>query len=164
MVLPVTVAPAARIRSTTVACVRAGACAASHSGLPPPVRSPAMSYMSLTSAVRPARGPLALPAIGAARSCGTRKDVFIGMSSEDGSPHGAQRNAGSAVPDCGLRHLPAIPVENFFAIPGGDAGARKDRLEGALDVADAVRHAGEVRMHRDRHEFRPRHRLGIEPL
>jgi len=43
MVLPVTVAPAARIFATAAACARAGFCAASHSGLPPPVRVPAMS-------------------------------------------------------------------------------------------------------------------------
>jgi hypothetical protein len=39
-------------------------------GLPQPVRSPWISYISLTTAIRPASGPLTTPAIGAARSCG----------------------------------------------------------------------------------------------
>src|SRR6202011_6043298 len=55
-------------------------CAASHSGLPPPVRYPAMSYMSLTAAVRPAKGPAAAPATGAARSCGTNADRAVDIA------------------------------------------------------------------------------------
>src|SRR4030081_2077991 len=94
------VAPAARIFSTAAAWVRAGACAASQSGLPPPVREPAMSYMSLTTAPSPASGPDGSPVTGAARSCGTKKEVFTWIFlSIVGSPHGAQRNAGTAVPD-----------------------------------------------------------------
>ena len=43
-------------------------------------------------------------------------------------------------------------------------GRAQDLLERALHVADAVRHAREIRVHGDRHEFRPRRRFGVEPL
>src|SRR5215469_5775401 len=165
MVLPVMVAPAARIFATTAACVRAGGCAASHSGLPPPVRSPAMSYMSLTRAVRPARGPSALPAIGPAISCGTKKEVFIDMSfGAAPQPAWSEAQCRDGGPGLRLRRLSAVPVEDFSTVPGGDAGARKNLFEGALDMADAMRHARQIRVHRDRHELRPRRGFGIEPF
>ena len=48
--------------------------------VPAPVREPAMSYMSLTAALRPASGPDALPATGAARSWGTKNAPRLGSS------------------------------------------------------------------------------------
>src|SRR5713101_2730578 len=74
MVLPMMVAPASRIRRTAAAEEVAGVAAASQSGLPPPVRWPAMSYMSLTAQVRPASGPVPAPETGASRSCGTKAE------------------------------------------------------------------------------------------
>ncbi len=68
IVLPMMVAPAARIFATAAALVFAGAWVASQVGLPAPVGKPAMSYMSLTAALSPASGPSPLPAIGAAIS------------------------------------------------------------------------------------------------
>src|SRR3982074_2721632 len=110
------VAPAARIFSTAAAWVRAGACAASQSGLPPPVRDPAMSYMSLTTALSPASGPDGLPTTGAARSCGTKKEVvtciFLLVL---GSPH---RALGSC-----LRQAQGQAPRN-----AGTAGAQSPRL------------------------------------
>src|SRR5271166_5095944 len=67
-------APAPRMRATAAAFAAAGACAASQSGLPPPVREPAMSYMSLTAALRPASGPSFDPITGAFKSCGTKAE------------------------------------------------------------------------------------------
>src|SRR5438270_11608520 len=80
MVLPVIVAPAARRRSMATACRAAGRADASQSGLPPPVRLPAMSYMSLTTAVKPASGPSAAPRTGASRSWGTKNDPLISLA------------------------------------------------------------------------------------
>ena len=73
MVLPMIVAPAARIFATAAALVDAGAWVASQVGLPAPVREPAMSYMSLTAAVRPVSGPVPLPVTGAAQIMGNEK-------------------------------------------------------------------------------------------
>src|SRR5262249_33897661 len=53
---------------------------ASQVGLPAPVREPAMSYMSLTAAVRPIRGPVPLPVTGAARSWGTKNAPRLSSS------------------------------------------------------------------------------------
>src|SRR5262249_15014862 len=52
----------------------AGACASSQSGLPPPGRYPATSYMSLTAALRPASEPAPAPLRGAVKSCGTKAE------------------------------------------------------------------------------------------
>ena len=60
--------------------------------------------------------------------------------------------------------LGQMPIENLCPVPGRDAGPRENFLERALHVADTVGHARQVRMHRDRHEFRPRRRFGVEPL
>src|SRR5262247_1976891 len=65
-------------------------------------------------------------------------------------------------PGCDL--LRQMPIENFCPVPRCDAGPAQDLLEGALHVADAMWHAREIGMHGDRHEFRPRRRLGIEPF
>ena len=117
---------------TAAAWARAGACAASQSGLPPPVRSPAMSYMSLTAALRPASGPSAAPSSGAFRSCGTKTErarAFDIRASEF----------------LWLR-VPRYQSRILLAVPGDDAGLRQNLLEGALDVPDAVRHAGQIGM------------------
>src|SRR4029078_8113227 len=73
MVLPVMVAPAASSFSTTGQCAVAGVALASQAGLPPPVRSPAMAYMSLSTALSPASGPAPAPLSRDFRSCGTKK-------------------------------------------------------------------------------------------
>jgi hypothetical protein len=78
MVLPMMVAPAARIFATAAAFVRAGAWVASQVGLPAPVLVPAMSYMSLTAAVSPASGPAPLPATGVSMSWGTKNAPGMG--------------------------------------------------------------------------------------
>ena len=70
------VAPAASSFSTAAACRVAVCACASQSGLPAPVFSPAMSYMSLTAALSPASGPLAAPLSGAFRSCGTKNPLI----------------------------------------------------------------------------------------
>src|SRR3954447_3239245 len=130
------VAPAASNFSTTVQCAVAGTALASQSGLPAPVRSPAMAYMSLTTAVRPANGPAAAPLSGAFRSCGTKKPLTLWW------------------PSFGAALLRAeIPVEDFLAAPAGDAGLRQDLLEGPLDVLDAVGLSRQIGMHRDRHDL-----------
>ena len=68
------VAPASRIFCTAAQFFAAGVWVASQVGLPQPATSPAMSYMSLTTAVSPASGPVAAPWIGAAMSCGTKAE------------------------------------------------------------------------------------------
>src|SRR5262249_33894843 len=62
------------MRTTAAAVDVAGACASSQSGLPPPVRYPAKSYMSLTAALRPASEPAPAPLRGAVKSCGTKAE------------------------------------------------------------------------------------------
>src|SRR5262249_60507207 len=62
------------MRATAAAVEVAGACAASQSGLPPPVRYPAISYMSLTAALSPASGPAPAPLRGAVKSWGTKAE------------------------------------------------------------------------------------------
>src|SRR5262249_1377754 len=100
-----------------------------------------MSYMSLTAQVSPASGPVAAPGIGASMSCGMK----------------AER----AWEDCGMEArnsvllLGQIPVENLRAVPGDDAVVPENGFERALDMGDAVRHAGQVGMHGDRHDLRP---------
>src|SRR6516164_11162293 len=121
------VAPAARIFATASACRAAGFCAASHSGLPPPVRSPAMSYMSLMTAVSPASGPLAAPRIGALILCGTKKDSVTGLL--------------------------LVPIENVHAIPRRHTRLAQHVLEGAADVVDPMRRPGQIAMHGDSHDL-----------
>src|SRR5262249_3200440 len=101
-----------------------GRCAASQSGLPPPVHMPAMSYMSFTAAVSLASGPCAAPARGSGKSCGTnalRKWCDADML----SPFA----------------LREIPIENLGAVPRDDAWVAENLLECALHVRDAVRNA-----------------------
>ena len=79
---------------------------ASQSGLPPPARSPAMAYMSLTTAERPASGPVG----------GALERRFEIVRDEEAA--------------IGLRHFGffslraggEVPVEDFLAAPAGDAG------------------------------------------
>ena len=70
----------AEILSTAMAFDAAGLVLASQSGLPPPARSPAMSYMSFTAAVRPASGPPLAPLSGVFRLCGTKKPLMMMQS------------------------------------------------------------------------------------
>src|SRR5262245_5114857 len=121
----------------TAASASAGPCAASQSGLPPPVRIPAMSYMSFTAAVSPASGPCAAPARGSGKSCGTnalRKWCDADML----SPFA----------------LCEIPIENPGAVPRDDACVAENLLERALHVSDVMRNARHVGMTGDRHDLR----------
>src|SRR6516165_3209597 len=133
MVLPTMVAPASDNLRTTVAVDFGAGCASSHSGLPPPVRKPAMSYMSLTARVRPAKGPEAAPATGAGRSCGTNADCALDIS--------PPRVRYARAPAC-ARYQSRIlaPSQATTTVVG------KDFLERAPDMGDAVRHAGEIGM------------------
>ena len=70
-----------------------GAALASQSGLPPPVRSPAMAYMSLTTALSPASGPAAAPLSGALRSCGTKKPLMLLLSACRDTSRGFSRRS-----------------------------------------------------------------------
>src|SRR6185436_4474201 len=47
-----------------------------------------------------------------------------------------------------------VPVKNFFPFPDDDIRALQDVFVEALEVGDAVRRAGDVRMHADRHHAR----------
>ena len=105
-----------QLLAPTVQCAVAGVALASQSGLPPPARSPAMAYMSLTTALRPASGPLAAPLSGALRSCGTKKPLML-------------------LPFCVPRYQSRI----FSPLQQATPGLRQNLLEGALDVLDAVR-------------------------
>src|SRR6187200_496179 len=164
------VAPAARSFSTTEQCAAAGVALASQPGLPPPVRSPAMAYMSLTTALSPASGPAAAPLSGAFKSCGTKKPLMLNShaalsfrgaraASEPGiQTHvrnlfldsGCRPSVGPGMTEGSLRRScffllrAEIPVEDFFAAPAGDAGLGQNVLEGALDVLDAVRLPGQI--------------------
>src|SRR2546423_1102106 len=123
-----TVAPASSNLRTAGALDFGAACASSHSGLPPPVRYPAMSYMSLTATVRPASGPVAAPATGAATSCGTKADRALDI----------RLTRIQLRWRAGLRE---IPVENPGAVPGDHAVTGKNFFERAADMGDPVRYA-----------------------
>src|SRR5215472_3972129 len=118
-------APRSSSLCTAAACAAAGGCAASQSGLPPPVRVPAMSYMSFTATVSPASGPCGAPAMGAGKSCGTK----------------ALRKRCDMLSPRALRE---IPIEDLGAVPCHDALLTENLLERALHVRDAVRSAREV--------------------
>src|SRR5688572_7098857 len=135
---------------TTDAVDLAGPCASSQSGLPPPVREPAISYISLTAAVSPASGPTALPTTGAARSCGTKAE-------RDRAVATAASELSSMLPT-----LSEIPVENSGAVPSDDPSVPEYLLIGALDVPNTVRHAGKIGVAGDRHDLRPLGRFFIE--
>src|SRR5262249_39420010 len=144
-VLPMMVAPATSNFRIAAASASGGRCAASQSGLPPPVHMPAMSYMSFTAAVSPPSSPCAAPARGSGKSCGTnalRKWCAVDML----SPFA----------------LREIPIENPGAVPRGDACVAEYLLERALHVSDAMRRARQVGMTGDRHDLRPPARLVIE--
>src|SRR5947209_4569509 len=100
-----------------------------------------MSYMSLVAAERPASGPWLAPVIGALRSCGTKAERTLNF--------GVVSTSFSRVGPLGQ-----IPVENLFAIPGGNAGTAQDFRKRPLDMRDPVRHAGQIRMTGNRHNFR----------
>src|SRR5262245_18333447 len=55
-----------------------------------------------------------------------------------------------------------IPVEDLLAVPGDDPGLCQQLLVEALHVGDAMGRAGEVRVMRDRHDFRALGGLRIE--
>ena len=69
-----TFAPASRIFCTGRQWWMARSWVASQSGFPQPMRSPAIAYMSLTTAVRPASVPVGAPRIGALMLCGTKAE------------------------------------------------------------------------------------------
>src|SRR6266508_6092822 len=139
------------MRRTAAAVDRAGACASSQSGLPPPVRDPAMSYMSLTPAVRPASGPWAAPAMGAAKSCGTKAE--------------RDRAADIQAPEfLSLLVLSEIPIEDLGAVPSDHAIPSQNLFEGALHMPDAVRHAGKIGVAGDRHDLRALGRLLVQTI
>src|SRR3954470_5028484 len=48
----------------------------------------------------------------------------------------------------------SIPVKDFFSGAEPHARALADAVVEPLEIADAVRHAGDVRMHADRHDAR----------
>src|SRR5262249_26499953 len=122
-----------------------GGWGASQWGLPPPVRVPAMSYMSFTATVSPASGPCTAPAMGAGKSCGTnapRKWCDADMLSS-----------------CALGE---IPIEDPGAVPRDHAGVAENLLERALHVTDPMRNARQVGVTGDRHDLRPLARLLIQ--
>src|SRR5436190_12771986 len=95
------------MRTTAAAVEVAAACASSQSGLPPPVRDPATSYMSLTAAVRPASGPAPAPFRGAVKSWGTK------AASDRATDMPASLSA--------LALLGEIPIENLGTVPSDHA-------------------------------------------
>ena len=117
----------------------AAACASSQSGLPPPVRYPATSYMSLTAAVRPASGPAPAPFRGAVKSCGTKAE-------SDRATHMPANLSALAL-------LGEIPIENLGTVPSDHAISTENLFEGALDMPNPVRHAGKIGVARDSHDF-----------
>src|SRR5262249_60250867 len=142
-VWPITGGRCSSSLGTAAAGAVAGGGGGSQSGLPPPVRGPAMSYMSFTATVSLASGPCAAPTMGAGKSCGTKA---------------LRKRCDISVP----RALRAIPVEYFCAVPRHDAVVAENFLERALHVRDAVRSARQIRMAGDRHDLRPLGRLVIQ--
>ena len=129
-----------------VRCAPACACA-SQSGLPPPVRSPAMSYMSLTTAVRPASGPLAAPVSGA-----------FEVVRDEGRAVERRRHA-----HCFLRA--EIPVEDLLAVPARRRRACATRSPRRCAPRGRCGAAGRTDKDAgDRHDLRPLGRLRVETL
>src|SRR6516225_11387575 len=132
IVLPIIVAPACRMRATAAAVEVAGACAASQSGLPPPVRYPAISYMSLTAALRAASGPAPAPPSGAVKSWGTNAEsdraadmpppilIRAGVAERDTNRESGNRPKRP-------RHLDRESLRRCAGHTGSDAARRKDR-------------------------------------
>src|SRR5258706_3022118 len=57
-----------------------------------------------------------------------------------------------------------VPVHDFLAGPEHDSAHFLQRRPNLFEILDAERRAGDVRVHRDRHDFRARGRFRVESL
>src|SRR5260221_9332607 len=61
-------------------------------------------------------------------------------------------------------YLLLVPVKDLLSRPQADAGTLADVLVKPVQIADAMRHTGDVRMHADRHHARALLALFIQPV
>src|SRR5437016_3855841 len=86
-------------------------------------------------------------------------------SSQRGARSRSTGSSSSALPHSSAYASGAfVPVKDLFSGPHQHARARADVLVEPLQVADAMRHSGDVRVHADRHYPRAFLAFGVQPV